>query len=156
MFYSRALSSHSSLREAAAVRSWFLLDFPRCWEPAVRAMCRGSFTRLSAFLLARSVANPEKKTAAWPTKLLRHKRLRVRKMNLLMDAVWQWKALAQFIASCIWNRELFPRLVLTPSLLSLLYSRDWFLAITWNVSCLPSPEVLSWAIPILSSLIFFW
>lgn len=35
IFYSRALMSHDSLRKAAAVTSWFLLDFQTCWKPTV-------------------------------------------------------------------------------------------------------------------------
>lgn len=52
IFYRKALISYSSLREAAAVTSLFLLDFETCWEPTVRARVqRQLLPCLSVFLL---------------------------------------------------------------------------------------------------------
>lgn len=83
--------SHGSLREAAAVTSWFLLDFQTHWEPTVTARVqRQLLPCLSVFLLACLMADSEKKTTAWPTKFPKHKRLMpviVLKMKDLVDTV---------------------------------------------------------------------
>lgn len=104
---------------------------------------RSSFSRLSIFLLACLMANSEKKTRAWPTNFPRHKRLMpvvVLKVKNLVDTIWKWKALVQFVVLRILSRELLSGLVLTLLLLPLHSSGGWFLAITSNRSCLPSTE----------------
>lgn len=77
VFYRRALISYSSLKEAAAVTSLFLLDFQTCWEPTVRARVqRQLLPCLSVFLLICLIAiQKTKNTTVWPTKFPKHNRL---------------------------------------------------------------------------------
>lgn len=147
-----------SLREATAVGCWFLLTSWGAGRHLLLAVYKGSFAPLYPQGICTDTFNVwcRKENHAVAHQILWGVRGWVRKMNVLLDIEWGWKTLAQFIVSYILNRELFSGLVLTLSLLSLCSPRDWFLAITSNISCLPSPEVLSCTVPIPSYLIFFW
>lgn len=93
IFYRRALINCSSLREAAAVTSLFLLDFQTCWEPTVRATVqRQLLPCLSVVLLIWLIAiQKTKNTNMWPTRFPKPKRLMP--VKDLVATIWGWQAL---------------------------------------------------------------